>query len=116
VGVGAARLVAEDVGDAYVGGEVGATDEGGAGTGVGTLVLGAAEAEFEEEGAAAVIFDEGGLGGDEDGVVEVVEEGGFEDLGHGEGALDDGERLVGVDHAALGDGAHAEAVEVAIVA
>ena len=95
--------VAENVGEADVGGEVGPADEGGTRPGVGSLVLPTAQAELQEETATPDVAYEGGFGGDEGLVVDVVEEGGFEDLGHGERPLDDGEGDVGVDDSALWD-------------
>ena len=56
--------------------------------------------------------DPGRLGGDERGEVELVEQRRLEQLGGGQRSLDDGDRGVGMDDAALGDGVDAQPAEV----
>ena len=55
--MGAFGRVAEGVGEADVGGEVGTTDEGGTRSGVGSLVLATTQAKFEEEAASSDVAD-----------------------------------------------------------
>ena len=116
VGVGAPGRQAERAGEADVRAEVGAADQGRARAGVGAALLAAPQAKLQHGVATAHLADAGGLGGDQGLVVELVEQGRLQDLGHGQGAAHYAEGDVGVNDAALGDGAQADRLEAAVLA
>ncbi len=113
VGVGAGRRAARARRPtAAVRRRHGAADDRRPRRGVGAVGGGPAHAELEHRPAARRLDDPGRLGGDQRGEVELVEQRRLQQLGRGQRALDDGDRRVRVDDAALGHGVEAQAAEV----
>ncbi len=109
MGVGAADGDAVDFSGEDIRGAAAAADPCGATGGKAAIgALGAAVAELEDRRAGGGMADAGGFGGDEGLEIDDVQQGGFDQLGVEDGALDAEDGFVGENGGAFGDGIDVE--------
>ena len=89
-------------------------DQGGPNHGVGARTLGSPGAELENGPAAGRLPDPRCLGGDQGLEVEVVEQGGLDQLGKDQRPFDHGQRDRRVNHPSFGDRRDRKRLEIAV--